>query len=45
VVKQDAKRENDPLATEIKSILDRAVKKYSAKHGAIAAPPSRLQTE
>jgi len=31
VVKQDAKRENDPLAQEIKAILDRAVQSYLRK--------------
>jgi CheY-like chemotaxis protein len=45
VVKQDAKRENDPLATEIKSILERAVKKYAAKHGTIAAAPVRTPSD
>lgn len=33
VVKQDAKRENDPLAQEIKAILDRAVQSYLRKRG------------
>jgi len=43
VVKQDAKRENDPLAKEIKAILDRAVQSYLRKSGreqTASAPPA-----
>ena len=40
VVKQDAKRENDPLAKEIKAMLDRAVQSYLRKGGHGRTPPA-----
>lgn len=42
VVKQDAKRENDPLAQEIKAILDRAVQSYLRKSARNSMEATRL---